>query len=118
MSNRYFGHGAAPVGAMRAASVRLGVGSDSMASNVRMDILHEARVALGADASERDVWELATLDGARALRMDHAIGSLEAGKQADLAAFAFDAEHDAPARAVFVAVAGRVLVNDRQVQGY
>jgi cytosine/adenosine deaminase-related metal-dependent hydrolase len=117
MSNRYFGHGAAPVAAMRAAGVRLGAGSDSMASNVRMDILHEARIALGADASERDVWELATLGGARALRLDHAIGSLEAGRQADLAAFARGDVADAPARAVFVAVGGRVVVNNGRLKG-
>ncbi len=116
MSNRYFGHGTPPVAEMHAAGVRLGAGSDSMASNVRMDILHEARVALGADASEREVWELATLGGARALRLDHAIGSLEPGKQADLAAFPLEADLDAPARAVFVAVAGRVVVNNGKLQ--
>ena len=116
MSNRYFGHGTAPIAAMREAGVRLGAGSDSMASNVRMDILHEARVALGADASQSEVWELATLGGARALRMDHAIGTLEVGRQADLAAFPLDLDRSAPVRAIFVAVAGRVLVNNGQLQ--
>ncbi len=118
MSNRYFGHGAAPVAEMRAAGVRLGAGSDSMASNVRMDILHEARAALGADAGEREVWELATLGGARALRLDHAVGSLEAGKQADLAAFALEADRNAPARAILVVVAGRVVVSNGQLNGH
>ena len=110
MSNRYFAHGAAPVAGLRRARVRVGAGSDSMASNTRMDILAEARAALGAGAAERDVWELATLGGARALRLDHAIGSLEPGKQADLAAFPLGADPDAPSSAGFVAVAGRVLV--------
>ena len=112
MSNRYFGHSVAPVAAMRAAGVRLGAGSDSMASNDRMDILREARAALGAGAGECDVWELATLGGARALGLDHLIGSLEPGKQADLAAFPRAGNPDAPAHAVFVAVAGRVLVGE------
>jgi cytosine/adenosine deaminase-related metal-dependent hydrolase len=116
MSNRYFGHGAAPVAAMRAAGVGLGAGSDSMASNDRMDILREARVALGAGAREQEVWELAAFGGARALRLDHAIGSLEAGKQADLAAFALGTVPEAPARAVFVLVAGRVAVSDGDLQ--
>jgi 5-methylthioadenosine/S-adenosylhomocysteine deaminase len=115
MSNRYFGHGAAPVAAMRRAGVRLGTGSDSMASNERMDILYEARIALGADAPDRDVWELATLGGARALRLDHAIGSLAAGKQADLAGFALNAESGAPAKAEFVMVGGRVLIENSQL---
>lgn len=109
MSNRYFAHGAAPVAAMRTAHVRVGAGSDSMASNVRMDVLAEARAALGARAPERDAWELATLGGARALRLDHAIGSLAPGKQADLAAFVPGTDPQAPSKARFVAVAGRVL---------
>jgi 5-methylthioadenosine/S-adenosylhomocysteine deaminase len=117
MSNRYFGHGAAPVAAMRDANVRVGAGSDSMASNDRMDVLREARLALGAGAREREVWELATLGGARALGLDHVISSLEAGKQADLAAFPRGADPGGPTRASFVAVAGRVLVEDGQLHG-
>jgi len=117
MSNRYFGHGAAPVAAMRDANIRVGVGSDSMASNDRMDMLREARLALGAGAREREVWELATLGGARALRLDHVISSLETGKQADLAAFPRGADPGGPTRASFVAVAGRVLVEDGQLHG-
>jgi cytosine/adenosine deaminase-related metal-dependent hydrolase len=112
VSNRYFGHGAAPVAAMLGAHVRLGVGTDSMASNVRTDILRESRLALGEHARDDAVWELATLGGARALRLDRAIGSLEPGKQADLAAFPRGADRHEPTRATFVAVAGRVLVND------
>jgi 5-methylthioadenosine/S-adenosylhomocysteine deaminase len=111
-SNRYFGHGSAPVAAMRGAGVRLGAGSDSMASNDRMDILQEARAALARGENDADVWELSTLGGARALRLDRVTGSLEAGKQADLAAFTLDAE----SRAVFVAVGGRVLVAEGELQ--
>jgi 5-methylthioadenosine/S-adenosylhomocysteine deaminase len=117
MSNSYFGHGTAPVTAMRDGKVRLGVGSDSMASNVRMDILHEARRALGDGASEHDVWELATLGGARALRLDRVVGSLDAGKRADLAAFPRDADANAPTRAAFVVVGGQVRVTNGERPG-
>jgi cytosine/adenosine deaminase-related metal-dependent hydrolase len=117
MSNRYFGHGAAPVAAMRDANVRVGAGSDSLASNDRMDVLRESRLALGNRSSEREVWELATLGGARALRLDHVISSLEAGKQADLAAFPRSADPAGPTPASFVAVAGRVLVEEGQLHG-
>ncbi|MFI5246059.1 MAG: amidohydrolase family protein, partial [Gemmatimonadales bacterium] len=110
VSNRTLGHGAAPVAAMRQAHIRLGIGSDSMASNDRMDMLRESRLALGDRSGEEAVWELATMGGARALRLDHLIGSLEAGKQADLAAFPSGADSRAPTGAVFVAVAGRALL--------
>jgi 5-methylthioadenosine/S-adenosylhomocysteine deaminase len=73
-----------------------------------------------------DALALATLGGARALRMDAEIGSLDVGKSADLAAFPLGAcargpTHDPVAAAVlalagtpaaFVAVAGRTLVRE------
>ena len=114
VSNRTLGHGAAPVRAMLEADIRLGVGSDSMASNERMDTLHESRLALADRTNEHAAWEMATLGGARALRLDHLVGSLEAGKQADLAAFACGADPHAPTRAGFVMVAGRTLVRGGQ----
>ncbi len=116
MSNRVLGQGVAPVPAMLGANIRLGVGTDSMASNERMDTLHESRLALGVDAGEHAAWELATLGGARALRLEQLVGSLEPGKQADLAAFPRGAVRSEPTRATFVAVAGRVLVSEGQLQ--
>ncbi len=105
MSNQFFMHGSAPVAAMLQAGIRVGVGSDSLASNDRMDMLREARLALSDDAPESAAWELATRGGARALGLDHLIGTLEPGKQADLAAFS----RSASGTAEFVMVAGREL---------
>ena len=91
-SNRYFGHGAAPVRAFAAAGVRVGVGTDSMASNTRMDPLAEAHLAIGgAPDAWPAAWELATLGGARALGLDDIVGSLDPGKAADLAVFGIPA---------------------------
>jgi 5-methylthioadenosine/S-adenosylhomocysteine deaminase len=115
-SNTTLGHGAAPVRAMLEANIRVGVGSDSMASNERMDTLHESRIALGGESRELAAWELATLGGARALRLDHLVGSLEAGKQADLAAFPLAGTPAAPTRAAFVMVAGRALVENGRLR--
>jgi 5-methylthioadenosine/S-adenosylhomocysteine deaminase len=133
-SNAKLGHGVAPLAALRAAGVHVGLGSDSMASNNRMDLLDEGRLAVLAQRihEQRDLLdaatavELATLGGARAIGMGGIIGSLEPGKQADLAAFAAPAElgplydpHDAliwslgGAGATLVVVAGRELVRDR-----
>lgn len=133
-SNAKFGHGIAPLAQLLAAGVRVGIGTDSVASNDRMDLLDEARLAaLFANARERThdglsaqrALELATLGGARALGLGSEIGSLEVGKSADLAAFALPHHraplHDPVASAVFalagqpaslVMVAGRVLVRN------
>jgi len=134
-SNAKFGHGVAPLLPLLAAGIPVGIGSDSVASNNRMDILDEARLAVlihrGA-ARRHDAFgahqalELATIGGARALRLDDKIGSLEAGKEADLAAFSVDIPRTTPlgdpySAAIFalpgrsarlVTVRGKVLVEN------
>ncbi|MBI4545395.1 MAG: amidohydrolase family protein [Gemmatimonadetes bacterium] len=134
-ANTRLGHGIAPVPEMLAAGIAVGLGSDSAASNNRMDLLEEARLAqmlqrarLGsATALPADqLLRLATLDGARALGLDGRIGSLEPGKDADLCAISLAGAHVTPvheplaalfyaARAPDVAltvVRGRVLYRD------
>jgi len=132
-SNAKLGHGVAPLDELLAAGITVGLGSDSMASNNRMDILAEARLALLAQRTRigsfespaaMDVLELATIEGAKAIGIDHLVGTLEEGKQADLAAFAIDPLLPVQdpvnaavfsltgARARFVMVAGRPLVID------
>jgi 5-methylthioadenosine/S-adenosylhomocysteine deaminase len=111
-SNARFGHGIAPLQEMLRAGVRVGLGSDSMASNDRMDLLEEARLAShaqrvrhsSADAvSAKAAFRLATLGGAEALRCDDQVGSLEIGKQADLAVFAMPS-HGGPVMDPYVAL--------------
>jgi cytosine/adenosine deaminase-related metal-dependent hydrolase len=93
-SNAKFGHGSAPLEAFLDAGIAVGLGSDSVASNNVCDLLEEARFAsLTARNREgskrfitaREMLETATIGGARALGIDDQIGSLETGKQADLA---------------------------------
>jgi cytosine/adenosine deaminase-related metal-dependent hydrolase len=134
ISNAKLGHGVAPLSELLRAGVTVGLGSDSVASNNRMDMLGESRAAILAqrarmsrhDAlSAKEALFLATLGGARALGLENEIGSLEVGKSADLAAFPLDARtnpvHDPEAAAVFalpgvgasfVCVAGRELLRD------
>ncbi len=92
-SNAKFGHGVAPFEKFLDANLRVGLGSDSVASNNTCDILEEGRfAALFARAqtgrkrliSTREILEAATLGGARTLRLESEIGTFEAGKQADL----------------------------------
>ena len=135
-SNAKLGHGIAPLTSLLASRVRVGLGSDSVASNNRMDMLEEARLAMlfqrartGTHAAipPAVALSLATLDGARALGLDREIGSLEVGKSADLAAFPLGnigPVHDPEAHALLalpgtmaslVTVAGTELVADSRM---
>lgn len=139
-SNAKLGHGVAPLIGLLEAGVRAGLGSDSVASNNRMDLLDEARLAIlmqRASLRRHDVvtataaLELATLGGARALGLDRDVGSLDVGKAADLAAFPLYHPRSIPVydpvtalvfsssglAATFVAVAGRPLVRDGRLVG-
>ncbi len=92
-SNAVLGCGVAPLNELRAAGVRVGLGTDSPASTPSFDMFEEMRAAVYAararaarpDAlSAADALELATLGGARALGLESEIGSLAPGKCADL----------------------------------
>jgi cytosine/adenosine deaminase-related metal-dependent hydrolase len=86
LSNCAHGHGAAPLGALLAAGIRVGLGTDSTLSVGRLDLLAEARAARalgGLDAAR--ALALCTFEGARALGMDAELGSLAPGKWGDCA---------------------------------
>lgn len=94
-SNLKLASGFAPAARMLAAGINVGVGTDGAASNNRLDMFAEMRLAaLLAKGVSGDpavlpahlALEMATLRGARALGMDQRIGSLEAGKLADVVA--------------------------------
>lgn len=91
-SNLKLGSGIAPVPEMRARNVRVSIGADGAACNNTLDMFHEMRLAATLQAMRlgpgalpaRDVVTMATREGARALGLDDEIGSIEAGKRADL----------------------------------
>ncbi len=112
-SNAKFGHGIAPLEKFLASGVKTGFGSDSMASNNSCDILEEARfaalVARAMPAHKRflqpsEIIETATLGGARALGLENEIGSLKAGKQADLAIVSLENTAQMPVHDVYSAL--------------
>jgi len=93
-SNAKFGHGYAPFEAFLDAGIAVGLGSDSVASNNICDIIEESRFAALAARnrqnsqrfiSAKEMLEIATLGGAKALGLDDQIGTLEPDKQADIA---------------------------------
>ena len=104
-SNLKLASGFAPVAAMMARGVNVGIGTDGAASNNRLDLLEEMRMAaLLAKAVANDAQAMpahralaaATLNGARALGLEASIGSLVPGKLADLCALSFDEPELAP----------------------
>ncbi|HEY8257481.1 MAG TPA: amidohydrolase family protein [Gemmatimonadales bacterium] len=84
ISNRAHAHGTAPLDALLDAGLRVGLGTDSVVSVGKLDLLAEARAAaalagLGADAA----LDLCTWAGARALGLESEIGSLARGMWGD-----------------------------------
>jgi 5-methylthioadenosine/S-adenosylhomocysteine deaminase len=94
-SNLKLASGIAPAHAMMEQGINVGLGTDGAASNNRLDLFQEMRLAalLAKGVSGKadklpafEALEMATLNGARALGLDHRIGSLEPGKAADMTA--------------------------------
>jgi 5-methylthioadenosine/S-adenosylhomocysteine deaminase len=114
-SNRHLLCGRAPVEAMGAAGVRLGLGTDSPSSGGDYDLRREARAAQGehagvVDLGPADLLRLATLGGARALGMERLVGTLEEGKRADLIALRPEGPADDPALAAMLPRSAVTLV--------
>ncbi len=112
-SNAKFGHGIAPLEKFLDKKIRVGFGSDSVASNNTCDILEEARLATlfarNVENSKRfltarEIVETATLGGANALGLETEIGSLETGKQADLIVVSLDNIAQMPVHDVYSAL--------------
>jgi len=104
-SNLKLASGIAPVAEMLERGVRLGIGTDGSASNNDLDMFEEMRLAaLLPKVVQRspvvvpadEALAMATILGARALHLDHLIGSLEPGKRADVIVVGNDAVHSVP----------------------
>ena len=138
--NAKLGMGVLPVRKMLEAGIRVGIGTDSPASNNTLDMFDEMRIGLliqrAVDAHEqfhiaRKFVKLATLDAARALQIDDRVGSLEPGKQADIIAVDLSHGHQVPTvnpysalvhaanqeNVIFTMVAGKPLYDAGQVTG-
>jgi 5-methylthioadenosine/S-adenosylhomocysteine deaminase len=137
-SNMKLASGAAKVVEMRRAGVVVGLGTDGAASNNDLDMFEAMRQAAflaklqtmdPRSVPARTALEMATIDGARALGMEKEIGSLEAGKRADLITVSMTAARQTPmydplSHLVYTTrgddvrttiVNGRVLMRDRKV---
>src|SRR5438874_4066399 len=138
-SNMMIASGVSPVPEMRGAGVAVGLGTDGPAgSNNDLDLMEAIDLAaklatiskmdplaLGA----KDVVAMATIDGARALHMEKEIGSLEAGKKADLVLISLSEPNAVPMYDIYaqiayslkssdvedVVIGGRVVMRDRKL---
>ncbi|GAB6035505.1 amidohydrolase [Fundidesulfovibrio butyratiphilus] len=119
-SNMKLGSGTAPVAAMRAAGVTVGLGTDGAASNNALNMFAEMAAAallakVGGDPTAlpaRDALDMATVDGAKAVGLRD-VGSLAPGFRADLTALRGDSPnlnplYDAPSHLVYAASGGEV----------
>ncbi|WP_406350953.1 amidohydrolase [Streptomyces sp. NBC_00658] len=135
VSNLKLGCGIAPVPRLLSAGVTVGLGTDGAVSSNTLDVLGAVRqaalvhkaagdpTAVGAEQAVR----MATIEGARALGLGDHLGSLEAGKRADLIVLGLDAPHLRPLHDPWSTLAyaahsadvrdtvvdGRILMRDR-----
>jgi len=128
-SNLKLASGIAPVSKMLSAGINVALGTDGAASNNRLDILAEMRLATllaktqSGDAEvlpAHQALRMATLNAAEALGLGKVTGSIEAGKSADLCAVNMDSIELSPCYepvSHLAYVAGREDVSDVWVRG-
>jgi 5-methylthioadenosine/S-adenosylhomocysteine deaminase len=130
--------GLMPAVELLSAGVAVGLGSDGAASNNNQDMFEEMDLAAKEQKFARmdpralaakQVVEMATITGARALHLEKQIGSLESGKKADLILVDTTAAHATPMYDVYSAivyslkstdvrtsiVGGKVVMEDRRM---
>jgi 5-methylthioadenosine/S-adenosylhomocysteine deaminase len=128
-SNLKLASGIAPIAAMQKAGINVGIGTDGAASNNRLDMMAETRLAtLLAKCTAGDPTVMAaheaiaaaTINGARALGWADRIGSLLPGKDADLTAVRLDDLSVQPLyqpASHLINAAGRAQVSDVWIRG-
>ena len=128
-SNLKLASGIAPIAALAKEGVNIGLGTDGAASNNRLDMFQEMRLAAllakGSSGQAEAVGahqalRMATLGGARALGLDTETGSISEGKAADLCALNINDIGLSPCydpASLLVYSAGREFVTDVWVAG-
>lgn len=137
-SNMKLASGVAPVPAMLARDVAVGLGTDGAASNNDQNLweemdtaakLHKLTTMDPKTLSAEQAFEMATIRGARALDLDKIIGSIETGKRGDIAIVDLDSLHQTPMYNIYshlvyttkasdvrtVIIDGRVVMLDRRL---
>lgn len=104
-SNLKLGNGFAPIAQLMEAGVNVAIGTDGSASNNNLNLFEELHLAalvnkgVTGDPTALPVYkvlEIATINGAKALGIDHLVGTLEVGKRADLILIDLEKPHLVP----------------------
>lgn len=128
-SNLKLASGFARIAEMSRSGINIGLGTDGAASNNRLDMFWEMRLAallakgMSGDAAvlpAAEVLRMATLNGARALGLEGTIGSITPGKSADLCAVSLEHDNCQPCfdpLSHLIHVAGREQVSHVWISG-
>jgi 5-methylthioadenosine/S-adenosylhomocysteine deaminase len=108
-SNAKFAHGIAPVISMLERGIRVCIGTDSAASNNRLDMFEEARFAFLQQRAregkpvltEQQILEMMTIRGADSLKIEKIVGSIESGKHADFAILSIPPYYKSPSQVLY-----------------
>jgi 5-methylthioadenosine/S-adenosylhomocysteine deaminase len=120
-SNMKTAAGVSPVMDMLAAGVHVGLATDGAASNNNQDLFEEMDLAPKMQKlahmdsrvlPAKAVVEMATIEGARAIHLEKKIGSLEAGKQADLIVVETENAHSTPMYDAYSAIVYALKASD------
>jgi 5-methylthioadenosine/S-adenosylhomocysteine deaminase len=137
-SNMKLASGVAPVVELLRRGVSVGLGTDGCASNNNLDLfqemdsaakLHKVHLLDPTVMDARTVFRMATRGGARVLGLESRVGSLEAGKKADLLILNLDQPHLTPLYNIYshlvyaargadvtrVIINGRTVMKDREL---
>lgn len=139
VSNMKLTSGVAPLDKILKAGIIAGLGTDGSASNNTLDLLADMRVCAllhkitqvdPAVVSARQLLQMATINGAKVIGLEKEIGSLEAGKKADLITISLNKPHLSPiydpyshlvycangADVSDVIVNGKIIMKNREVK--
>ncbi len=139
VSNQFLADGYANVPLMRALGITVGIGCDGASSNTNQDmieamklcaLMHKNHTLNASVLTAKDLLEMATIEGAKALRLEDQIGSIELGKRADLVVIDLEKPHLTPcprpisnfvygangSDVVFTIVDGKILMENRFVK--
>lgn len=118
ISNFLLANGNAPIEKYVANKMKVGLATDSLASNYSLDLRETARfVRENASLSSKQIVSLLTYDAARALDKEKEIGSIEKGKSADILILSLAQKNSSPDTVFDLALSSKTQVEDLFVSG-